>query len=450
MLFIMSAFKAYDIRGVYNLDFNKDDVYKIGFCLPSLLSAETILVGRDVRISSEEIYSSLVAGITDAGANVTSAGLTTTPMVYFATAKHKFKASVQITASHNPKEYNGLKISRANAVPVGYDTGLSELEQMIKSVSPEPSSSKGSINTLEMQDEYITFMKHYLSDISDLKIGVDCSNGMASIIIRKIIGDTPMYIYDTLDGTFPNHEPNPLIEKNVKDLKQLVTDHKLDIGVIFDGDADRVMFVDELGQFIRPDLIIAVMGLYFLSDNIENVLYDIRTSRSVTDYIERLGGIPNMWKVGHSHAKVKMREINAAYGGELAGHYYFRDFFFCDSGILASLIILDIVAQMKKEGLSFSTLIASINCHSNTGEINFKIEDKDGAMNALRDKYAKHEKPLAFFDFDGYRIEYTKWWFNVRPSNTEPYLRLVIEADNENLLREKRSEIERVLKDFQV
>jgi len=451
----MKAFKAYDIRGIYNQDFTKDDVYAIGFFIPKLLQADKVLVGRDVRSSSEEIFTALCSGITDAGADAVSLGLTTTPMVYYATAKYGYDASVQITASHNPKEYNGMKISRTGALPVGGDSGLKELEQMVlrETVQPVPSEKRGTVREFDAKSDYISFMKQYLPDISSLKVTVDCSNGMANVLIKELLGDSPRYLYDTLDGTFPNHEPNPLEEENVADLKKAVLENGSDIGVIFDGDADRVMFVDENGRFIQPDLITAVIGTSLLRKNTGDgkpaVLQDIRTSRSVTEYLEKLGAEVHTWKVGHAFAKMKMREINAVFGGELAGHYYFRDFYNCDSGILASLLVLDAAAQLKEQGRTFSGLIDSIITYAGSGEINFRIERKDEAIEALKVHFTEQEAPEKLLDIDGYRIEYRDWWFNVRPSNTEPYLRLVTEAKTPEMLQEKLEEIRGVLKQFE-
>jgi phosphomannomutase len=444
----MKAFKAYDIRGIYNEDFNKEDVYKIGYFLPKLLNADKVLVGRDARSSSDEIFEYLSKGIMDSGADVYAIGLSTTPMVYFATAKFNFDASVQITASHNPKEYNGLKISKTGALPVGYESGLAELEKMVETQQIVVSEKKGQLHHYEVKEEYIKFLKQYAPDISNLTIGIDCSNGMASILIKDILGSSPKYLYDTLDGSFPNHEPNPLIEENVEALKKLVLQNKCDIGIIYDGDADRVIFVDEKAQFISPDLIIGVIGHYYLEKEKGNVLHDIRTSKSVSEYIQKLGGTPHMWKVGHAYAKTKLREIQAIYGGELAGHYYFRDFFNCDSGVLASLIVLNVVSRMKKAGKALSALIDSIKAYAYSGEINFRIEKKQEAMEQLKNEFTTKEEPVAFYDFDGYRIEFSHWWFNVRPSNTEPYLRLVVEAKNDALLQQKLSELQTVLKNF--
>lgn len=444
----MGAFKAYDIRGVYNKDFNKEDVYKIGFYLPELLNASKILVGRDVRTSSPEIFEYLSKGIIDSGADVHYIGLSTTPMVYYLTAKYHFDASVMITASHNPKEHNGLKISRTNALPVGFDTGLGELEKLVKSAKPEAVSKKGKIIEMDIRNEYISFLKQYLSDYSNLKIAVDCSNGMACLLIKEFLNKDIQYLYDELDGTFPNHEANPLEEENVEDLKRLVLKGKCDVGVIFDGDADRVMFVDENGKFVSPDLMIAVLAHYFLEEKglKGNVLQDIRTSKAVAEYIENFGSKMHMWRVGRAYAAMKLREINGIFGGELAGHYYFKDFYYSDSGIMASLIILGVLSKMKKKGISFSQLIGNIAKYANSGEINFEIEKKSEAMEQIKNHFTSQEKPVAFYDFDGYRIEFKNWWFNVRPSNTEPYLRFIAEANNQNLLNEKIEKVKEIIK----
>jgi len=443
----MGAFKAYDIRGVYNKDFNKEDVYRIGFYLPALLKTNKVLVGRDVRVSSPEIYEYLSKGITDSGTDVHNIGLATTPMVYYSTAKYNLDASVMITASHNPREHNGLKISRTNALPVGFDSGLGELEQLIKNHDITVAEKKGKIVDFDVRAEYIGFLKQYTKDVSNLKIAVDCSNGMACLLIKEFLDKDILYLYDELDGTFPNHEANPLEEENVEDLKHLVLKEKCDVGVIFDGDADRVMFVDEKGQFVSPDLMIAVLAHYFLEekDLKGNVLQDIRTSKAVAEYIEKLGGKMHMWRVGRAYAALKLREIDGIFGGELAGHYYFKDFYYSDSGIMACLIILGILSRLKNRGISFSSLIAGIAKYSNSGEINFKIEKKAEAMEQIKEYFTSLEKPTAFYDFDGFRVEFKDWWFNIRPSNTEPYLRFIAEATNRTLLEEKIEKVKEII-----
>ena len=446
----MGAFKAYDFRGVFNKDFNLQDNYKIGFFLPTLLKTDKVLIGRDMRVSSPDIFENLSRGITDAGADVYDMGLTTTPMVYYFTAKHKFDASVMITASHNPKEYNGLKVSRTNALPVGFDTGLGELKEMVETMTPQPAAKKGKIIKHEVKKEYLEFLKNYQYDISNLKIVMDCSNGMASTLVKDVYGNQPIYMFDELDGTFPNHEANPLEPENVVALRERVVKEGADIGVIYDGDADRVMFVNEKGEFISPDLMIAVLAQYFIKekDVKGQVIQDIRTSKSVTEYIRKQHRDVYIWRVGRAYAALKLREIDGAFGGEFAGHYYFRDFYYSDSAMLASLVILHVVSELKKQGIPISQFISKIAVYANSGEINFKVEKKQEAMDALKDHFMDNENATEFMDFDGYRIEFDKWWFNVRPSNTEPYLRMLMEAQSTELLEQKLEEAKLVLSDF--
>ena len=444
----MGAFHAYDIRGVYNVDFDKEVAYKVGYFLPELLSADKVLVGRDARVSSPEIHEYLLKGLTDAGADVYDIGLSTTPMVYFGTANYDFKASVQITASHNPAKYNGLKVSRENALPVGFDTGLGQIQEWIEAGRETvPAAVKGQVHPMDIKADYLAFLLKYKGDWSSLKIAMDVSNGMASLFVRDIFGDQPAYIYENMDGSFPNHEPNPLNPKNVIDLQNLVAQTKADIGVIFDGDADRVMFVDENSRFISPDLMIAVLGHYFLEERGEKgyIHQDIRSSKAVGEYLAPMGGVMNTWRVGRAYAALKLREIDGVYGGELAGHYYFRDFFYSDSGLLAAILILNVVAKMKAQGVSLSQLIARIEKYQNSGEINFRVEDKLGAMDAVRDYFMQTEQSTAYMDFDGYRVEFPEWWFNIRPSNTEPYLRFLCEATTKELLDEKVAKVREIL-----
>ncbi len=467
----MGAFHAYDIRGVYNKDFDKDTVYKVGYFLPGLLGADKVLVGRDVRESSPEMHEYLLKGITDAGADVYDAGLATTPMIYWGTAAKGFKASVQITASHNPREYNGLKVSRENALPVGYDSGLGTIESWIKEGREcIPAEKRGEVFDMDIKGEYLDFQRRYLGDYSNLNIAVDISNGMAGLFIKELLGEGSErlhYIFDELDGTFPNHEANPLIPENTEALRSLVAEKGCDIGVIYDGDADRVMFVDENSRFISPDLIIALLGHFFLeaigsSEAVKErrqvlmdtpklkagVIQDIRSSKAVGEYLAPMGGEINTWRVGRAFAAPKLRDLDGLFGGELAGHYYFKDFYYSDSGIMASLIVLDIVAQMKKRGASLSFLISQIEKYQNSGEINFKLEDKQGAMDAVRDYFRSVETPTLSMDFDGYREEFPQWWYNIRPSNTEPYLRFLCEATSKELLDEKVSKVKEIVSRF--
>ncbi len=444
----MGAFHAYDIRGIYNEDFDKEIAYKVGYFIPRLLNTDKVLVGRDCRLSSDEIHDYLIEGLTDAGADVYDLGLSTTPMVYFATATYGFKASVQITASHNSKQYNGMKVSRENALPVGYDNGLSQIKDWIDTNEPMPKSDKkGEVYQKEIKQEYVDFLLKYKGDYSNLNISFDLSNGMASLFARQLFGDKPHYIYDTMDGSFPNHEPNPLVQKNVQALKELVQKNKSDIGVIYDGDADRVMFVDENSRFISPDLIIALLAHYFVDERHLSglVLQDIRSSKAVPEYLSKMNCKVETWKVGRANAAIKLREIDGVWGGELAGHYYFRDFFYSDSGLLASILVLRVVSNLKAQGISLSQAMSEIEKYQNSGEINFRVEDKQGAMEAIKAHFLSKEEPTSIMDFDGYRVEFEQWWFNIRPSNTEPYLRFICEASSKDLLENKINETKEIL-----
>lgn len=445
----MGAFHAYDIRGKFGTDITPELAYKVGYFIPKLLCCNKVAVGRDMRLSSPVLHENLIKGITDAGADVHDLGLATTPYVYYATAAKGFKASVQITASHNPKSDNGLKVSGENARPIGYDNGLGTIEKWIKEGEKCPIAPKrGKVLPLDIREEYIAFQKRFLGDLSGLKIAMDLSNGAAALFVKDIFGESVEYLCDTMDGNFPSHEPNPLVAENREVLKKYVIENKSDIGVIYDGDADRVMFMDENGRFISPDLMIALMGHFFMEGmgtspaakkygSQAEVLQDIRSSKAVSEYLAPMGAHVNTWRVGRAYAAPRLRELDGLFGGELAGHYYLKDFFYSDSGIMASLIILDVVARMKRDGKRLSDVIKGIEKYHNSGEINFKIEKKQEAMEKVRDYFTAEESPSAYYDFDGYRVEFPEWWFNIRPSNTEPYLRFICEATSESLLRKK-------------
>ena len=436
----MKAFKAYDIRGVWGTDLNEEIAYRIGYFLPDVLPAKTYLVGRDMRLSSDTVFLNLANGLKDRGVNVESVGLSTTPMIYWATAKYGFEASVMITASHNPSNHNGMKISAKDAKPVGYDTGLNKLEKLVESdIKPVPVDKLGTISEINLYSEYVEFQQQFLGNIDNLKVAIDCSNGASNIFIKRLLGETPYYINDTLDGRFPGHEPNPLEAENQEQIKELVKKNKCDIGLLFDGDADRITFIDEKGQFISPDLIIAFLGNYFLGEKKQKgiVLQDIRSSRAIQEYLGKLyNASVETWRVGRAYAALKLRELDGCFGGELAGHYYFRDFYYSDSGIMAALLVLRLLAQFKAQGKSMSMIVKEISGYHNSGEINFTIEKKKEAMDAVRDHFMNLEKPERFLDFDGYRLDYHDWWLNIRPSNTEPYLRFLCEAKDEKKLDE--------------
>lgn len=449
----MKAFKAYDIRGVWGTDLNEEIAYRIGYFLPDVLPTKTYLVGRDMRLSSDTAFAQLTKGLNDRGVNVDSVGLSTTPLIYWTTAKFGYDASVMITASHNPSNHNGFKISAKNAKPVGYDTGLNKLEALVASdAKAAVAAVRGTTKEIDVYSQYIDFQSQFLGDISNLKVGVDCSNGASNLFVKQLLGNSPYYINDTLDGRFPGHEPNPLEAENQEQIKELVLKNRCDIGLLFDGDADRITFIDEKGQFISPDLIIAFLGNYFLGEKKQKgiVLQDIRSSRAIQEYLGKLYGAKvETWRVGRAYAALKLRELDGCFGGELAGHYYFRDFYYSDSGLMAALLVLRLLSEFKRKGQTMSQIIKEISGYHNSGEINFTIEKKQEAMDAVRDHFLGIEKPERFLDFDGYRLDYQDWWLNIRPSNTEPYLRFLCEAKNENKLKEIIETVTMIIKKFQ-
>ena len=445
----MDAFKAYDIRGIWNKDLDAKLVYQIGYFLPKVLHAKTVLIGRDIRLSSDEAFEALTSGLTDAGAQVADAGLTTTPMIYWGTGKLGFDASVMITASHNHKSHNGLKFSGKNVEPIGYNNGLNQIEHLIESEASMPGQAKGSVRQIDIKEGYLNFLAKYRQDYSTLNVAIDCSNGMAALFAETLFGNKVHYLNATLDGNFPAHEPNPLEPENQEQIKKAVLKHGCDIGLIFDGDADRVMFIDEKGQFVSPDLIIALLGHYFLTGKQKaTVVHDIRTSKAVGEYLQQFSAKVSIWKVGRAFGATRLKELDGIFGGELAGHYYFRDFYYSDSGLLAALIVLNVVAGFQQKGVSFSKLIERISTYANTGEVNFKLSQKQEAMDAVKDYFLANEPPENFLDFDGYRLDFADWWFNIRPSNTEPYLRFLAEARNQKILDKKTKIIFGLISNF--
>jgi len=441
----MSAFKTYDIRGIYNKDFDKETAYRIGFFLKELFGAEEIAVCRDIRISSDEIFESLAEGILDSGTDVCDYGYTTTPMSYYISFKKGYKTTVMITASHNPKEYNGFKISGPEAAPVGEEAGLLKLKELVENGEVVKSEKRGCLKSKNIESQYINYMKKQLKNISNLNISIDCSSGMSALIAKDIFGtENVNYILDEFDGEFKAHSPNPLDEASRKMITEAVKKNKSDVGIIFDGDADRVMFIDNKGRFVSPDLMINVLAYALLGEKEETVVVDIRSSKSCRNYIRLLGSNVVTWKVGHVFAKAKLRELDALFGGELAGHYYFKKFGYCDSAVLATIYILNTLAEFKRDNIYLADFIDEISNYVFSGEINFKVNDKEKIIEKLNEKYSK-EGYTNFYDFDGIKYEFVDWWFNVRSSNTEPYLRLVMEAADKKLLDEKLKEITKII-----
>ena len=438
----MKAFKAYDIRAVYGEDLTDELAYQVGRCLPTLLGAPTgtLLVGRDMRLSSPALHAALVRGITEAGANVLDLGLATTPMVYFFTAEPledgTFPAgSVMITASHNPKEYNGLKVSKAGARPCGYDLGLRDVEaQILSGCLPPKAERPGTCRPAPTAHaRYLAYLSAHLpspESLAGLRIAIDCSDGAAGLIARELFGPNTRYLNDLPDGAFPHHGPNPLEPANREALVQTVLAHELDLGILFDGDADRVAFIDNRGRFVPPDAMIPLFAR-LLGQPGDLAVHDVRTSRGVIEALREGGFRPRMVKVGAAFAKTALREENGLCGGEVAGHYYFRDFHFCDSGELAACRALALLAQAKAHGQTFADLLAPIiSRYVSSGEVNIPgIADRAAAVTAVEAALLDFKgQPVSRIDFDGIRLDWADAWFGVRASNTEPILRLAGEA----------------------
>ncbi|MBR1608374.1 MAG: phosphomannomutase/phosphoglucomutase [Kiritimatiellae bacterium] len=429
----MGAFHAYDIRGVWGVDLDADTGYRVGRCLPSLLGAKTVLVGRDARVTSPELAAALARGVTEAGADVDDLGLCTTPTTYFVTGTRGYDAAAMVTASHNPPDCNGIKISKTGALPVGENSGLRELEAMVSGELPPKAERPGAVRRVDAKPDLLAWFGGRAPDLAGLRFVVDCSNGVGALLARDLFagcGGEGVFINEELDGTFPNHPPNPLLPEASVQLGAAVVREGADLGLMFDGDADRVAFVDSRGKFVRPDVLTAVLAERFLADEPgAPVLCDIRTSRGVAERIAALGGAPHLWKVGHAYAKPKMRELAAPCGGELAGHYYFREFCWCDSAMRAAQIVLGAAAAAKRAGSSFDAIVRAIDVYANSGEVNFRCGRKDEAIAAFA-AWAAARRPAAerTLDFDGVRVDWPDGWANVRKSNTEPYLRLVAEG----------------------
>ncbi|MEK7368340.1 MAG: phosphomannomutase/phosphoglucomutase, partial [Planctomycetota bacterium] len=370
--------------------------------------------------SSTPLAQALIEGITSAGVNVTDIGVVSTDVTYFAVAKYGYDGSVAVTASHNPAEYNGFKVCREHAMPVGLETGLAKIRDIAMRPPLATAERPGRVTKKDIMKEYKEHVHSFIRQIRAMRIVVDAGNGMAGKMVPIIFKGLPIEIiplYFELDGSFPNHEANPLKLENLRHLQELVREEKAQLGVAFDGDADRVAFVDEKGEAIGSDIITALIAREFLGeDKGATVVYDLRSSWAVKEEIVRNGGVPCREKVGHAFIKATMRERNAVFGGELSGHYYFRDNFYADSGMIAFIEILNILGRKR---VSMSNLVAPLKKYFSSGEINFTVEDKDAKIDELARSFSDGKVDR----LDGVTVEYRDWWFNVRKSNTEPRLR---------------------------
>ena len=442
------VFKAYDVRGLYPSQVDERLALAIGFHYRGILEADdigrgaTVVVSHDMRDSSPPLAAALTEGLRTAGLGVVQIGLATTPMNYFAIGSRRASGGIQVTASHNPAGYNGFKLSRRDAIPVSADTGIGALEQLVATTTVPAAAPRAPVS---QRDVTAAYREHVLSFVRHreprLKVAVDVANGMATIY-RGLLEELNLELvplYFGLDGSFPNHEANPLKVENLRDLQRAVREHGCALGVAFDGDADRAIFVDGDGRPIGADLVTALLAGPMLERHPgAAIVYDIRSSWATREAIAVAGGRPVRERVGHSFMKATMRRLDSPFGGELAGHFYYRDNFFADSSLIT---VIEVLNAVRRAGRPLGALLEPYRSYHGTGEINFHVEDKDGMIRRLAAEFADANADY----LDGITVEYADWWFNVRPSNTEPLLRLVLEARTAELLDQARRRLLAIL-----
>jgi len=455
-------FKAYDIRGLYPSEINEDVIYLIGQCFIRFLEKEQkispnkkikklkIVIGRDNRLSSQFLFEKLSESLTKSGADVVDIGLSTTPMLYWACAHYKFDGGLMITASHLGKEYNGLKLVRENSIPISEKTGLKDIlrciQRLVKGgIRQNKKNKQGNVEKKDVLDDYLNFNFNgfNISSIKSIKIVIDTANAVPGILIpglKKALPITIYHLFNKLDGNFPNHSPDPIIKENLYFLQKEVKNKKADLGVAFDGDGDRIVFLDEKGNMIPGDLITALLATLILKKEPgQLILYDIRSSNSVRDAIKENGGEPVMSRIGHSFIKEEMRKKNIFFGGEFSGHYYAKNHYFSEAPLFVLLSILEVISKNKKK---LSSIIKPLKRYYHSGEINFETNKKDEILKVLEKEYKDGEKTK----IDGLRIDFNDWWFLARPSATENLLRLVVEAKTKKLMEDKVKELSALIK----
>ena len=438
-------FKAYDVRGTYPDQVNEEAARAIGAAFVTYLKAKRIAVGRDMRLSSPSVAQAFIDGATSQGCDVVDYGMIATDMLYFAVAKDGHDGGVMVTASHNPKQYNGMKMVRREAFPLSGEEGISDIRDMITAGTiPAPAAVRGSVSQANTLDAYIDHVMGFIdaSIIKPFNVVLDAGSGMGGLVAPRLFEKLPCKttrLCFEIDGRFPNHEANPLIDENRVDITERVIAEKADIGIAWDGDADRCFFIDGSGEFISGDFITALLAEAFLLKTPgSTIIYDLRASYAVRDIVAAHGGTSLMNRVGHAFFKRRMRETNGIFGGEVTGHYYFRDNFFADNGFIPALLILEL---MSKKGKSLRELLEPLReKYFISGEINTKLASMDHVQPKF-DQIASNYADAHHYTLDGISIEYPDWHFNVRASNTEPLLRLNLEATTPELMAQKRDEV---------
>lgn len=440
------VFKAYDVRGIYPDEIDEAGAEAIGRAYVERFEPRRIAVGRDMRLSSPAVQKAVMRGAATAGADVLDLGLVGTEMVYFAVGSLGLEGGIMVTASHNPKQYTGLKLVRRGALPVGGDSGLFDLRDLIEVGNWDTSTDRGSVREEDIWPAYVERVLSFVDVgvIKPLKVVVDAANGMAGTMLPPVLERLPIEAvrcYFDPDGSFPNHEPNPLLPENREFIVHKTLEEGADLGVAFDGDADRCFFVDDTGEFVPGDFVTALFAESVLEKEPgAKILYDVRASRAVPNTVERDGGVALVNRVGHAFIKERMRKEDAAFAGEVSGHYYFRDFSQADTGVVPFLLMLE---QLSKKGRRLSEILAPLRSrYFITGELNTPVPDVALKLQELKERYADGRVS----HLDGISVDFDDWHFNVRPSNTEPLLRLNLEAMSEELMERKRDEVLEVIR----
>jgi phosphomannomutase len=445
-----NIFKAYDVRGVYPDEVNEDAARAIGAGFIAYLKAKRVAVGRDMRVSSPALAAAFIDGVTSQGADVVDYGMIPTDMLYFAVAADGLEGGVQVTASHNPKQYNGMKMVRREAFPLSGEAGISDIRDMIAAGTlPPPAAQRGAVTSADALGRYVEHVMGFIDPkvIKPFNVVLDAGSGMGGLVAPKLFERLPCkttrLCFD-IDGRFPNHEANPLIEENRRDITERVIAEKADIGIAWDGDADRCFFITGTGEFVPGDFVTALLAEAFLMKHPgATVIYDLRASFAVRDIVAQYGGEAIMNRVGHAFIKQRMRETNAIFGGEVTGHYYFRDNFFADNGFIPALLMLEL---MSRKGKSLHELLEPLSKkYFISGEINTKLASMD-LVPAKLDQIAAKYGDARQYKLDGVSVEYPDWHFNVRPSNTEPLLRLNLEAKTSTEMERRRDEVLAVIR----
>jgi len=446
-----TIFKNYDIRGEYGKELNPLIAYKIAKAYVIFSKAKRVVVGADTRLSSPDLKAAVISGLVESGVEVVDIGLVATDVVYFATWHGKYDGGIMITASHMPKQFNGMKFLRLNdegmLEPIGRGLGMDEIEKIVNEMKDSGVEAGGSIDHYDIWGDYVKFVRDFvdISKIGPLKVVMDAGNGMGGLVAEKLFKGMDLEIipmYFEPDGAYPNHEPNPFVEENRKEIVAKVKKVGADLGIAWDADCDRVYFIDEKGEYIHGDLITALLSIYFLKKKEgSGIVYDLRSSWAVHDWIKKMNGVPHTERVGHAYIKSAMRKTDSIFGGEVSGHYYFADNAYMDNGFIPEMILMEMISKEKKP---LSEIIKSLGEYYIYGEVNFTVENIDKVLQRLEEKY----KNGKINKIDGLAVEFEDWHFNVRPSANDPVLRLNLEAKSDFLMRQKFDEISEFIYSF--